>query len=228
MEKILVICSHPDDEVLGCGGALLKHKKNKDQINLLYVFEGSSGRYSSKNKHAISKHQKNKREKSAIKVAKFLKAKSINFLNNENLNSNSLNKNKITNEITNVIKKINPTIIYTHSSKDLNIDHRTCNESVLIATRPFRNSQLKKLLAFEIPSSTEWSHGIFSNFKPSYFIDIEKYIKLKIKILKFYDYELRKFPHPRSVEYIIAQSKLSGSIVGLKNAEKFEVLKIIK
>ena len=226
MDKVLVICSHPDDEVLGCGGTLLKHKKNKDQINLLYVFEGSSGRYFSKKKHTLSKNEKNLREKSAFMVAKFLHAKSIHFLDNENLNSNSENKNKITNELSGIIRKINPTIIYTHSSKDLNIDHRTCNESVIVATRPYKGSKLKKLLAFEVPSSTEWSHGIFQNFTPSYFVDIEKFIKLKIKILKFYDYELKHFPHPRSEEYIIAQSKLSGSIVGLKNAEKFEVIKI--
>ena len=49
MNKILVICAHPDDEVLGCGGTLLKHRKNKDQINILFVFEGSSGRYNNKN-----------------------------------------------------------------------------------------------------------------------------------------------------------------------------------
>ena len=44
MENVLVICAHPDDEVLGCGGTLLKHKSKKDKINILYVFEGSSGR----------------------------------------------------------------------------------------------------------------------------------------------------------------------------------------
>ena len=49
MNKILVICAHPDDEVLGCGGTLLKHRKNKDQINILFVFEGSTGRYNDKN-----------------------------------------------------------------------------------------------------------------------------------------------------------------------------------
>lgn len=27
MNKILVISVHPDDETLGCGGTLLKHKK---------------------------------------------------------------------------------------------------------------------------------------------------------------------------------------------------------
>ena len=42
------------------------------------------------------------------------------------------------------------------------------------------------------------------------------------------NYELKKFPHPRSNKNILAQSELSGSIVGVKNAEKFEVIKIIE
>ena len=56
MEKILIICAHPDDEVLGCGGTLLKHKKLKDQINILFVFEGSSavdGKIASKGSLAV-------------------------------------------------------------------------------------------------------------------------------------------------------------------------------
>ena len=37
MEKILVICAHPDEEVLGCGGTLLKHKK-KAIKSIYYLF----------------------------------------------------------------------------------------------------------------------------------------------------------------------------------------------
>lgn len=84
------------------------------------------------------------------------------------------------------------------------------------------------MLAFEIPSSTEWSLNSFLTFSPSYFVNIEKFIKSKLKILKYYDYELKKFPHPRSNKIILAQSELSGSIVGIKNAERFEVIKIIE
>ncbi len=228
MEKILVVCAHPDDEVLGCGGTLLKHKKKKDEINLLYVFEGSSGRYQGKDKHILSAKDKKKRKQSAIKVGKFLNAKTVNFFDYENLNCNSDIKNNISKNLSSLIKKINPTIIYTHSSKDLNIDHRTCNECVLVSTRPTRETKLKKLLAFEIPSSTEWALNSFLSFSPSYFVNIEKFIKSKLKILKYYDYEMKKFPHPRSNKIILAQSELSGSIVGVKNAEKFEVIKIIE
>ena len=35
MNKVLVIAVHPDDETLGCGGTLLKHKSNNDQIHWL-------------------------------------------------------------------------------------------------------------------------------------------------------------------------------------------------
>ena len=37
MKKILVISPHPDDETLGCGGTLLKHRSKGDQINCLLI-----------------------------------------------------------------------------------------------------------------------------------------------------------------------------------------------
>ena len=37
MKNILVVAPHPDDETLGCGGTLLKHKKEKDQIHWLII-----------------------------------------------------------------------------------------------------------------------------------------------------------------------------------------------
>ena len=33
MNKVAVIATHPDDETLGCGGTLLKHKFNNDEIH---------------------------------------------------------------------------------------------------------------------------------------------------------------------------------------------------
>jgi LmbE family N-acetylglucosaminyl deacetylase len=226
MENILVICAHPDDEVLGCGGTLLKHKSKKDQINILYVYEGSTGR--NKSNKFITNLNLQKRKKSALTVAKYLRVKSIKFLNNENLNSNSNTKLKMTNEITQHVEKIKPTIIYTHSSKDLNIDHRNCLEAVLIATRTNKSKKLKKILSFEIPSSTEWSFSLFGTFSGNYFVDIEKFIKDKLNLINMYKYELKKFPYPRSKENILSQSKFVGSFVGFKNAERFEVVKILE
>ena len=41
--KVLVIAVHPDDETLGCGGTLLKHKANGDDIYWLIVTTIKSG-----------------------------------------------------------------------------------------------------------------------------------------------------------------------------------------
>ena len=34
MKKVLVIAAHLDDEILGCGGTLLNHKEQGDQIDV--------------------------------------------------------------------------------------------------------------------------------------------------------------------------------------------------
>ena len=51
--------------------------------------------------------------------------------------------------------------------------------------------------------------------------------KNKCDLINFYKYELKKFPYPRSKENILSQSRFIGSFVGFKNAERFEVIKIL-
>ena len=48
MKTVFVVAAHPDDEVLGCGGTLLKHVDEGDKVYVLFVTEGVSGRYKKK------------------------------------------------------------------------------------------------------------------------------------------------------------------------------------
>jgi len=37
MKNVIIIAPHPDDEILGCAGTILKHKQNGDKIAILYI-----------------------------------------------------------------------------------------------------------------------------------------------------------------------------------------------
>ena len=228
MNKILIIAAHPDDEVLGCGGTLLKHISNGDKVYVLYISEGTSGRHSKKNSKVLKKEIL-KRKEMAKKASKFANFKIVDFLNLKNLELNNYPHNYLTNIIFQNLKKIKPDTVYTHYEYDLNIDHYQTFLSTYIACRPNKDFRINKLLSFEIPSSTDW--GIGSNgrvFKPNYFVDIKKFIKKKYFLLNSYKSELRSNPHPRSLENIQALSIMRGGLVGLNNAEAFLINKIIE
>ena len=125
-------------------------------------------------------------------------------------------------------KKIMPHIIYTHNPHDLNIDHRVVAEATLTAFRPQAKEDWKKILAFEIPSSTDFAYFKKNKiFQPNYFLDIKKYWNKKKKALKAYKTEMKKFPNSRSLKGIEILSKFRGVQNGIEQAEAFQVLKEI-
>lgn len=228
MNNVIVVAAHPDDEILGCGGTLLKHTKNGDKVYILFVSEGVSGRYKNlKNNNKLNK-EIFLRKKMAKKAAKLGKFKILDFLDLKNLELTSYPHNYLTNIIIEKFKRIKPDIVYTHYEHDLNIDHYQTFFSTFVACRPNKNFKVKKLLSFEIPSSTDW--GIANNnkiFSPNYFVDISNFVKKKENLLKQYKFELRSAPHPRSIKNINSLGVYRGGIVGLKHAEAFLINKIL-
>ena len=43
-DRVLVVAAHPDDEVLGMGGTLLKHYRDGDEISVIFMSDGVTGR----------------------------------------------------------------------------------------------------------------------------------------------------------------------------------------
>jgi LmbE family N-acetylglucosaminyl deacetylase len=126
-------------------------------------------------------------------------------------------------------KKIRPHIIYTHSPNDLNVDHRIVAEATLTAFRPQAKEIWEKILAFEIPSSTDFAYFKKNKtFQPNYFLDIKKYWNKKKNALQAYKTEMKKFPNSRSLKGIEILSKFRGMQNGLQQAEAYEILKSIK
>ena len=219
--KILVIAAHPDDEIFGCAGTLIKHSKKKDDIYIIYLADGVTSRDNYKKKEIEI------RKKQAKEVGKLLKVKKQFFLNFPDNKLDSLPLLDLIKSFEKSIKKLNPKIIYTHSFHDLNVDHRRAFELTLTCFRPHKNSSVQKIYSFEIPSSTNLHHYRSMVFTPNYFVNISNEIKTKKKLLRIYSQELGIKNHPRSLQNIINLSKLRGSESGLDFAEAFEVIRDI-
>ena len=65
-------------------------------------------------------------------------------------------------------------------------------------------------------------------FTPNYYEDITKQLSKKLKALKVYKSEIKKFPFPRSIKAVEALARLRGSEINTKAAEAFDLLKLIK
>lgn len=109
-KKILFVAPHPDDEVIGCGGTLIKFKKIKSDINIVYITLGSN-----------NKKKNELRKKEAHNVCSKM-GWNCYFLN-QNLNYTSWDNL----EFKNIISKIKPDVIFIPSIFDDNIEHKQSN-----------------------------------------------------------------------------------------------------
>lgn len=220
-KKILIIAAHPDDEVLGCGGIIPKYVKLGYEVYIVFLTDGVSSRNSK-----IKRLDIKNRESDTKKSCKLLGVKNF-FLNN--LPDNELDKVSlltIIRIIENVLEKVKPDIIYTHYENDLNIDHQITSKATFTATRFYKKKH--KIFTYEVLSSTNLNYGkLNSTFEPNYFVDIKNSITLKIKALKSYKNEIRKFPHPRSEKGIRILANYRGMQSNLEYAEAFQLKKCI-
>ena len=224
-KKVLICVAHPDDETIGCGGAIAHHVKNKDEVYCIYMTNGVGARYYRSKDNLIKQRKKKSFLASKILGFKWLSDFCGDFPDNGMDKVKLLDVVKI---IEKAKRKIMPNIIYTHNPYDLNIDHRVVAEATLTAFRPQAKEIWEKILAFEIPSSTDFAYFKKNKiFTPNYFLDIKKYWNKKKRALRAYKTEIKKFPNSRSLKGIEILSKFRGMQNGLSQAEAFYILKEI-
>jgi LmbE family N-acetylglucosaminyl deacetylase len=231
--NILIIAAHPDDEVLGMGGTIAKHTSQHDNVSIIYMATGITGRRELlESEYEIKDIPKKIQEdwqqeigklrQDANKSARLLKVKNVKFFDFPDNEMDGIHLLKVVKVIEKEIKSAKPDRIYTNHYGDLNVDHKVVYNATLVACRP-TNFPVKEILSFEVLSSTEWGYPY--NFNPNHFINIEKYLGKKIKAMELFVNEIRKFPHPRSSENIKHVARRWGSVSGFNAAEAFELIR---
>lgn len=221
--KILVICAHPDDEVLGLGGTIHDRIKNQNCIaDVLILGEGINSR-NTQSQHIIDlkEHKKN-----SLQACKIIGYTNINFLMFPDNKFDQLPLLKVVKDVEKYISFSKPDEIFTHFEDDLNIDHLITSKAVTTATRPLPGEKKIDIFHFHTMSSSEWNFSSNSiPFKPNVFYEIKKNdIEIKQKALSAYTSEIRDWPHPRSLENIEVVAKYWGSVIGKHYAEAFKLV----
>lgn len=221
----MVIAAHPDDEILGCAGTIAKSVKEGFEAFSLILGEGVTSRDKKRNR-SLRDAEIQKLQKSSREANKSIGIKKVFMKDFPDNRFDTIALLDIVKSIEDMKNEIKPQIIYTHSWGDLNIDHRITYEAVLTAFRPSIGESVKEMYSFEVPSSTDWYYP--NIFNPDTFVDITDTFDKKIRALGYYKEELRKFPHPRSLEGVKIAARNWGMRSGLQYAEAFKSIRIIR
>ena len=221
--RILVIAAHPDDEVYGMGGTIAKLTSLGHEVYLLIVTDGSTSQY--KDSENLAEIIENKKQETAASSS-FLGVKEVFYGGLPDMQLDTLPHITINKVIEDVVRHIQPTIVFTHFWGDVNQDHREVFKSTMVATRPVFGQVVKKVYCYNVPSSTEWAPQIPQCvYNPTNFVDIAQFSDVKKMAIEAYKTEMREYPHPRSVEYVSIADKYMGLSCGLNSAEGFIVIR---
>lgn len=216
--KALVIAPHPDDEVLGVGGTLLRLKAEGNKVAWLIVTSITT-------KAGWSNDKVQQRADEIKRVAELFEFDSVYELNFPSTQLDQVPMSELVSAMSNVFKTYNPEEIFVPHPSDVHTDHRVVFDAVGSCTKWFRYPSVKRVLAYETLSETDFGLGVEQCFRPNVFVNIEPYIEKKLRALDIYASELGEFPFPRSHEAIRALATLRAASSGFKAAEAFELLR---
>jgi LmbE family N-acetylglucosaminyl deacetylase len=221
-DTVLVVAAHPDDEVLGCGGTIARHVAAGDTVHVLFLADGVNARNGTANEMLNRRQAAARAAAAALGVADVV----LGTLPDNRLDTVAMLD--IVRLIEAELAEVAPSVIYTHHGGDLNVDHQRAHQAVLTACRPQPTMPVRRILAFEVLSSTEWAGPDATPFRPSVFVDISDYLDQKLAALTIYADEMRSAPHARSIDNAAALARHRGATVGHAAAEAFVLVREVR
>ena len=215
--RIIVVAPHPDDEILGCGGAILRHIHEGDDVAWLIVTKPPEDIH-------WSKEFLLQRKKNIIDVAEMVNFSEVFELNFPATKLDIIPKGEIISEISKIFEEFKPNQIYSPHRGDAHSDHKIVFDAVNACSKWFRYPYVKKILSYETPSETEFNYKDDNLFFPNTYVDISKYLEKKLEIMSIYESEISDFPFPRSIETVKALARWRGSNAGYDAAEAFKLI----
>lgn len=225
LKNVLVVAAHPDDELLGVGATIRRLVNEGATARALILAEGITSR--SDHREDADSDELTELKRDAHDASKVIGYASLDLCGFPDNRMDQLDLLDVIKEVSGYIEQYRPATIFTHHFGDLNIDHQIVCRAVLTACRPVGNDPVRRIYAFETPSSTEWNYVYSDAFRPNAYFDVTETLECKVEGMSKYRSESTSFPHPRSAEALRALAAYRGSNVGCGYAEAFMLLRAV-
>ena len=196
---VLVVAAHPDDLEIACGATVAKLVDQGHDVHALIMADGKDG------------GEVACRAGEASDGAEFLGLSSLTMLG---MPDRALGENmkEMIAAIEAAIARVEPAIIFTHSTNDVHQDHSAVHDAVCRAGRNHHS-----ILCFESPSVT-------ADFKPTVFIDVKDYPTVKGEAIAAHASQTSK---PYMTQGVIDSTlQFRGRQGRIPHAEGFEAVRL--
>lgn len=180
MKKCLIIAPHQDDEVIGCGGVMLKLIKNGWEVKVFYVFSGNSG--CSGLSPAKSEVARETEAEAAAKSGGWQLLGNLKIADRSDVSVQTL-----TRALVNVIREYEPDVIFSPHENESDFEHSLTSKAVREA------SWLAGAFAFPDAGKRLEKNLLIVNFEvwtpllnPTFCVDISEFMKKKQEIIRLF------------------------------------------
>ena len=220
MKKILVVSAHPSAGDIGAGGLMSRHSYDGDEVYLLIMSRGEAGIPDIHPEDLASIREKEQRE-----AAKILGVSEVFFLGLKDTEIFDTLEARLM--VVDVIRRLKPDIVVTHSEVDTHPDHRATAyitfAAAMYSSLPTVKSKsnlpphlVKAVYTYGLP-------GYTPTFIPEIYLDISEFFERKCKAICCYETTMKHlgWSRERWIETWLSLDRVYGISSGVRYAEGF-------
>jgi LmbE family N-acetylglucosaminyl deacetylase len=203
--NILVFAPHPDDDIIGCGGSILKHRAKDRDVHVVYMTSGNAG--SLKIPEAALAAI---REKEALDALSLMDVKEHTFLRIPDGYVTQSDEILIT--LVKLIRSTKPDCIYIPHAQDAHRDHKRTYKLAAEALRRAGDEAFRECGGIPWYTKTVLCYEVWSPLQDiSYIEDITPFMKLKLEALRKHRSQISITPYDEAVQGL---NRYRGAMTG--------------
>lgn len=216
--RTLVIAPHPDDEVLGAGGTIVRLSDLGLEVFVAVVTSARPPRFSPEALPTVRTE--------AAKAHAHLGVRETFWLDQPAAQLSETPHHELNGVIGDIVRTLDPATLLVPFLGDIHLDHQLVFQSSLVAARPHQAAFPSSVLAYETLSETNWNAPYLTPaFAPNVYVGIEDGLQRKIEAMEMFKSQVRAAPHERSVNAIRALATFRGATVHRPAAEAYVMVR---